>query len=177
MSDILTFQKKDALFTSEVPELYLFVCTGNTCRSPMAAALFNAFWSNRAIASSAGLAAFGDPISENAYLALTERGISSVPTNNFAGHISSQVTADKLRTASRVYGISQSHQMALISAFPQYAEKIFALPRDIPDPYGGDLQAYKRCLSMIEEALTAEFGPPSESGESSESGTSPGEEK
>lgn len=173
MADTLTLQKNDALFCTQVPELYLFVCTGNTCRSPMAAALFNAFWNKRAVASSAGLAASGEPISDNAYRALTSRGIASVPTNNFAGHISLQVSEAMLRAASRVYGISQRHQMALISAFPEFAEKIFALPKDIPDPYGGDIQTYRHCLSMIEEALTEEFGAPADAGDSSagESGT------
>lgn len=160
MSDILTLPKEDKIFTAEVPDVYLFVCTGNTCRSPMAAALFNAFWSDRAIASSAGIAADGSPISENARLALIGRGVSSTATNDFAAHISSQVTGDKLRAAARVYGISKRHQMALIAAFPECAEKIFSLPLDISDPYGGDLATYKRCLSQIEEALTLEFGDP-----------------
>lgn len=171
MSDTLTLQKKDELFTANVPELYLFVCTGNTCRSPMAAALFNALWSGRAIASSAGLAASGAPISENALAALAGRGITPGPTNDFAAHISTQVNESKLRVATRVYGISQRHQMALISSFPQYAEKIFALPMDIPDPYGGDVQTYSHCLSMIEEALTLEFG------EGAGAGASSGEEQ
>ncbi len=167
MSDTLTLQEKDSLFTSEIPELYLFVCTGNTCRSPMAAALFNALWPGRAIAASAGLAASGGPISDNACLALAERGISPAPTNDFAAHISTQITEGHLRAAARVYGISRRHQMALMSAFPQYAEKIFALPIDIPDPYGGDIGTYKRCLAAIEKALTLEFGAPPKSGASS----------
>ena len=47
-------------------KLVLFVCTGNTCRSPMAAALFNQMAAGSAYqAESAGLAAFtGDPASE-----------------------------------------------------------------------------------------------------------------
>lgn len=158
MTDISVLPKEDKIFTSEVPDLYLFVCTGNTCRSPMAAALFNAFWSDRAIASSAGTAASGMPISENARLALIARGVTPTATNDFPSHISTQVSAQRIRAAARVYAISKRHQAALISAFPEYAEKIFALPTDIPDPFGGDVETYRRCLAQIEEALTLEFG-------------------
>ena len=55
----------------------LFVCTGNTCRSPMAEALFNAASGVKHFALSAGIAAFdGIPASENAVLAMKERGDS-----------------------------------------------------------------------------------------------------
>ena len=54
------------IFTPEVPDILLFVCTGNTCRSPMAAAMFNFLFPERnAFAVSAGLCADGSPISEN----------------------------------------------------------------------------------------------------------------
>ena len=53
------------IFTPEVPDILLFVCTGNTCRSPMAAAMFNFLFPERnAFAVSAGLCADGSPISE-----------------------------------------------------------------------------------------------------------------
>ena len=144
----------------DLPDVYLFVCTGNTCRSPMAAALFNALWSHRGVAASAGIAASGSPISENARLALERRGVAPVGANDYTAHISRQVSEAEIARAARVYFISRRHQLALISAFPAYAEKIFALPVDIADPYGGDLATYEACLSDIEAALTAEFGEP-----------------
>ena len=160
MPDISTLTKSPEIFENAVPDVYLFVCTGNTCRSPMAAALFNAFWARRGHAVSAGIAASCSPISENARLALEARGVKASPGNDYPAHVSRQVSEGTIRSAARVYAISRGHQAALIAAFPEYAEKIFALPRDVSDPFGGDLETYKSCLSDIEAALTEEFGAP-----------------
>lgn len=160
MPDISTLTKGIDTFVSDMPDVYLFVCTGNTCRSPMAAALFNALWSSRGIAVSAGIAASLSPISVNARLALERRGIACTKTNDYASHVSRQVTEEYVRRAARVYGITRRHQLALISAFPEYAEKIFALPTDISDPFGGDLAVYEACLRDIEQAFRTEFGDP-----------------
>ena len=160
MPDISTLTKGSELFSASLPDVYLFVCTGNTCRSPMAAALFNALWPRRGVAASAGLAASGSPISVNARLALERRGIAATPTNDYPAHVSRPVSEEIIRAASRVYAISRRHQLALIASFPEYAEKIFTLPVDIDDPYGGDLATYEACLCEIEAALRAEFGAP-----------------
>lgn len=61
------------------------------------------------------------------------------------------ITPEMMKTASRVIGITSRHAMALITMFPEYAEKIEALD-DISDPYGGSLEIYKNCLADIEAA-------------------------
>ena len=146
-----------------------FVCTGNTCRSPMAEAVFNdlslvpeictacdveKLMNAKGIrAVSAGLAAFGEPISQNAVAALKDAGIAPTPRNDYTEHVSKGIDIETMKNAELVIGISSSHAMRLIANFPEYASKITCMPRDIPDPWGGSLEDYKKCLEMISEGV------------------------
>ena len=83
----------------------MFVCTGNTCRSPMAAALWNARYgdeSHRAV--SAGLAADGSCISKNAAEALFRKGIRAASGNDYLSHISHTVNESDMEKADIVIG-------------------------------------------------------------------------
>ena len=162
MPEGMTAVKESGIFDVEVPEVYLFVCTGNTCRSPMAAALFNALYPSLGVAVSAGFSSGGSSISRNAVAALEARGISSVGRNDYKSHVSRRVTEAMVAGAKLVIGISSWHAMALISGFPQYAEKIVSLG-DISDPYGGDEEVYRACLADIEAAEMETFGEPERS--------------
>lgn len=129
----------------------LFVCTGNTCRSPMAAALYNeARGEGDPVAFSAGLfAEEGAPISENALEALREGGVVPCPENDYTKHRARCVSEDMMKAARTVFAISSSHAMQLLMRFPQYAEKIAVLPMDVADPYGGSMDVYRACLSQL----------------------------
>jgi len=142
-------------------ETVLFVCTGNTCRSPMAAALFNDRYAGLTRhAVSAGLMADGSPISENAVRALENAGIPSrKPDNDYRSHISRTVTPEMIEQADIVVGITSSHAMQLLLRFPAHASKITVMPMDISDPFGGNLSRYEECLSDIERALRSAFAP------------------
>ena len=62
-----------------------------------------------------------------------------------------------MAAADLVVGITGRHAMQLILMYPAYASRITALPRDIADPYGGDLPEYEDCLQQIGEALADMF--------------------
>ena len=125
--------------------MYLFVCTGNTCRSPMAQALWRARGHE---AMSAGLYAMdGSCASSGARNAMKLMGL------DLSHHRAQRVTEALMRSADKVVGISQRHALALMQQFPQYADKISAMPRDIADPFGGDDDDYLRCAEDIRHAL------------------------
>ncbi len=138
--------------SDEPCETVCFVCTGNTCRSPMAEAVFNGIAKKEGLnirALSAGLAADGiSPISENAKIALRNAGIEFN-----AERVSRPIDAPTVAKCDKIVGITGSHAMALMMRYPQFAGKIFAMPTDIPDPYGGDLTVYTECLEAITSCI------------------------
>lgn len=136
-----------------------FVCTGNTCRSPMAAAMYNHLnkGSDR-FAVSMGLYAYdGMPISGNAAAALEEAGIVSDRDNPYRDHRARSVNEDILAGCDYIVGISEAHTLELISRFPAIASKIYSMPKAISDPYGGGLEVYKACLAEITEGIKELF--------------------
>lgn len=156
------------------PFLICFVCTGNTCRSPMAAAWFNhaeteklkasddktpgenSFKKRKAI--SAGISPVpGAPMSENAKIALCDAGVESNKENPWKEHRAQKINAELMKKCDLVIGISGSHTLALISEFPEFSEKICSMPKDIPDPYGGDIDEYKECLEKIKDGISEFF--------------------
>lgn len=159
---------------TDSPRKILFVCTGNTCRSPMAAALLNDMARPREIcsaqgelcavphfvASSAGLyASTGDPITPAAADALQAQGIVSRPDNDYLSHRARLVNEEMMAQADEVVGLTASHAMQLMLRFPEAAEKITTLPMDVSDPYGGSLEVYSACLAQIKLCLELAFLP------------------
>ena len=136
-----------------------FVCTGNTCRSPMAAALYNHLnkGSDR-YAISMGLYAYdGMPISKNAAKALEAEGIASDRDNPYLDHVARSCNAHTLADCDRIVGISEAHTLELIARYPELATKIYSMPKSISDPYGGDIEVYKACLAEIKAGIKELF--------------------
>ena len=128
----------------------LFVCSGNTCRSPMAAALCNALGDSEIFADSAGIGAFwGDGISRGSLDALRFTATVVDDRLPYPEHRSKPVREEDLAEADCIYGITSAHQAALIEQFSQYKDKIFAFPVEISDPYGKDTAVYLDTLCQI----------------------------
>lgn len=152
----ITFEWKKEL-TKDI-RFYCFVCTGNTCRSPMAAAVLNHYGAPHGIfAFSRGIAAdVGAPISENAVKALEAAGIPAGGRNDYKSHRAVQFCEEDFADCSGVFAISPRHAEALTLAFPKYAGKIRTLG-EIADPFGGDEAAYRACLADIIAAVREAF--------------------
>lgn len=137
----------------------LFVCTGNTCRSPMAEALFNMMAPKGTMwrATSAGLAAqVGHPASPEVLHVLAEVGTS------LADHSSQCVTDTMLRDAYAVVAMTPSQAEQLARRSPSVQDRLFllrAFDPDAPqaaavdDPFCGTLDDYRRCRDVIRKAL------------------------
>jgi protein-tyrosine phosphatase len=151
------------------PRRVCFVCTGNTCRSPMAAAVANhlakealsklpqsvrAYVSPDWEAYSAGiLANEGDPIAFNAVLALEDAGILPDPNRDYHRHTAHRLTEKEATQYDRLVGLSREHALALLMQFPALASRISCFPTDIPDPFGGSAADYRICLSAITDGV------------------------
>ena len=129
----------------------LFVCTGNTCRSPMAEGLFKKIVSDNGIenvdCSSAGLFAMtGDEVSLNSVKACERFGV------DISTHRARRITAYILDETDKFVCMTKDHASSLSLYVP--SEKIIVLGDGIPDPYGGDTETYMMCANSIKTALT-----------------------
>jgi len=132
----------------------LFVCTGNTCRSPLAAGIYAAQNPEDNVLSAGLSAAEGMPASAHMLAVAPEYGADLGP------HRSRQLTPELLEQADYIVCLSASHAKHLVSYLSldraqRSGEKLRVLAGGIPDPYGGNLEAYRACGLRIAAALPA----------------------
>jgi protein-tyrosine phosphatase len=143
--------------------MIVFVCTGNTCRSPLAEALCKKQLAERMscdiadlprrgiVAMSAGLsAAVGCPAAEGAV------AIAKAYGADLQSHATRPATGALLKQADYVFAMTQSHLRAITGQMPGTAARIKLLSAqgdDIPDPIGGDEEVYRQCAVKIWQCL------------------------
>lgn len=140
-----------------------FICTGNTCRSAMAEGICKKLVRDRGLDNingrSCGLGAFtGDSASPNAVIAAKELGA------DISAHRSTAINQYIIDETDIAVCMTQRHKAALMSVQPKC--RILVPFSGISDPYGGDIEVYRRCAgelySYIEkllDVLSAEIVP------------------
>lgn len=147
------------------PRRLLFVCTGNTCRSPMAEAIARAEARERGFdgveCRSAGTFGFrGEPPSEMAEIVARGRGL------DLGTHRSSPLVPELVAWADLVLGMGRSHveiareldpgaRVELVTSFLREDHPFHEAP--VTDPMGGTLEDYEETFDLLREAVRALF--------------------
>lgn len=149
----------------------LFVCTGNTCRSPMAEGILKSLLKENNMGnininidvSSAGISAFeGEEANEKAIYTLKNKGI------DIKSHKSRQLTKEIINSSDLILTMTNSHKNMILSIMPEHSKKVFTIKEyvyinngeelagknlDIADPYGLNYNDYEKCAEEIEKNL------------------------
>ena len=139
----------------------LFVCTGNICRSPLAAAMLRRALDERDLrdveVTSAGTGAWdGAPASEGAYLVGLESGL------DLSGHRARLLTREVVEASDLILTMARHHRARVdelggegrVFVFGEYGGKQ-SDEAEVSDPFGGDLDVYRETLEQLDRFITA----------------------
>jgi protein-tyrosine phosphatase len=144
-------------------EVVLFICTGNTCRSPLAEGLFRKMLADR-------LTCREDELADHGYMVLSagmaaESGLPAAVESievaarhgvDLRAHESQPVTQRLLEQADQIFTMTRGHRESILASYPHLGDRVELLSRDatdIPDPIGAGEEEYENCRIEIERHL------------------------
>ncbi len=140
-----------------VKPVIVMVCTGNTCRSPMAETLMRELLLRKLgkedavrVLSAGVAAASGGSASPQSIEVMGERNL------DLTGHSSQPLGDEIMNMADLVLTMTRSHRSAILAAWPDMHDRVFTLRvdgGDISDPIGMPVDAYRQCADQMQVEL------------------------
>ncbi len=130
---------------------FIFVCTGNTCRSPMAEGIAKKLFKEHQFSSAGLYANDGEKVSKNAVLALKELDIDI--SSNSAKSLSYELVDE----CDYIIPMTSSHKNQLLMLGVK-SDKILCFKDEISDPFGASLDVYKECAKQIMKNIKVTIG-------------------